>query len=78
MDITCIPMARGFIYLAPVLDWFTRQILAWRVSITSEVDFCIEAVEEASARHVRGRFPVEPGPVHCARPKMRAALFALA
>jgi len=44
-------MARGFIYLAAVLDWFTRRVLAWRVSITLEADFCIEAVEEALARH---------------------------
>lgn len=51
MDITYIPMARGFIYLAAVVDWFTRRILAWRVSITLEADFCIEAVEEALARH---------------------------
>ena len=51
MDITYIPMARGFIYLAAVVDWFTRQVLAWRVSITLEADFCIEAVEEALARH---------------------------
>ena len=51
MDITCIPMARGFIYLAAVVDWFTRRVLAWRVSITLEADFCIEAVEEALARH---------------------------
>ena len=51
MDITYIPMARGFIYLAAVMDWFTRRILAWRVSITLEADFCIEAVHEALARH---------------------------
>ena len=51
MDITYIPMARGFIYLAAVLDWFTRRVLAWRVSITLEADFCIEAVEEALAKH---------------------------
>lgn len=51
MDITYIPMARGFIYLAAVVDWFTRRVLAWRVSITLEADFCIEAVEEALARH---------------------------
>jgi putative transposase len=53
MDITYIPMARGFIYLAAVLDWFTRRVLAWRVSITPEADFCVEAVEEALARHGR-------------------------
>lgn len=51
MDITYIPMARGFIYLAAVVDWFTRRVLAWRVSITLEADFCIEAVQEALARH---------------------------
>ena len=49
MDITYIPMARGFVYLAAVVDWFSRRVLAWRVSITMEVDFCLEAVEEALA-----------------------------
>ena len=51
MDITYIPMARGFVYLAAVIDWHTRRVLSWRVSITMEADFCIEAVEEALARH---------------------------
>lgn len=51
MDITYIPMARGFVYLAAVIDWFTRRVLSWRLSITLETDFCIEAVEEALARH---------------------------
>ncbi|MBD8065931.1 IS3 family transposase [Devosia sp. PTR5] len=51
MDITYIPMARGFIYLAAVLAWFTRRVLAWRVSITLEADFCIEALEEALTKH---------------------------
>jgi putative transposase len=51
MDITYIPMARGFVYLAAVVDWFSRRVLAWRVSITLEVDFCLEVVEEALARH---------------------------
>lgn len=51
MDITYIPMARGFVYLAAVVDWFTRRVLSWRLSITLEVDFCLEAVEEALARH---------------------------
>jgi putative transposase len=53
MDITYIPMARGFVYLAAVVDWFSRKILAWRLSITLETEFCIEAVEEALARHGR-------------------------
>ena len=51
MDITYIPMARGFVYLAAVVDWFSRRVLAWRLSITMEADFCVEAVEEAMARH---------------------------
>ena len=51
MDITYIPMARGFVYLAAVVDWFSRRVLAWRLSITMEVDFCLEAVEEALAKH---------------------------
>jgi putative transposase len=51
MDITYIPMARGFIYLAAVVDWATRRVLAWRVSITLDAGFCIEALEEALANH---------------------------
>jgi len=51
MDISYIPMARGFVYLAAVLDWWSRRVLSWRVSITMEVDFCLEAVEEALAKH---------------------------
>ena len=51
MDITYIPMARGFVYLAVVLDWFSRRVLSWRLSITMEVDFCVETLEEALARH---------------------------
>ena len=46
-------MAHGFVYLAAVLDWFSRRVLSWRVSITLEVEFCLEAVEEALARHGR-------------------------
>jgi putative transposase len=53
MDITYIPMARGFVYLAAVVDWFSRKVLAWRLSITLEAAFCIEAVEEALARYGR-------------------------
>ena len=53
MDITYIPMARGFVYLAAVIDWSTRRVLAWRVSTTMEVDFCIEAVEAALATYGR-------------------------
>jgi len=53
IDITYIPMARGFVYLAAVMDWFSRRVLAWRVSITLEVDFCLDAVDEALARYGR-------------------------
>jgi len=51
MDITYVPMARGFVYLAAVVDWFSRKVLAWRLSITLAADFCIEALEEALARY---------------------------
>jgi putative transposase len=50
MDITYIPLARGFVYLAAVLDWHSRKVLAHRVSITLEADFCIEALNEAITR----------------------------
>jgi putative transposase len=53
MDITYIPMARGFVYLAAVVDWFSRKVLAWRLSITLSADFCIEALEAALDRHGR-------------------------
>jgi putative transposase len=53
MDITYVPMARGFVYLAAVVDWFSRRVLSWRVSITLEAAFCVEALEEALARHGR-------------------------
>ena len=53
MDITYIPMARGFVYLTAVVDWFSRRVLAWRLSIALEAAFCIEALEEALARYGR-------------------------
>jgi putative transposase len=83
MDITYIPMARGFVYLAAVVDWFSRRVLSWRLSITMDVDFCLEAVEEALARHgcVR-RFstpiraassPAPPSPVCYRRTRLPSA-----
>ena len=51
MDITYVPMARGFVYLAAVMDWGSRRVLSWRVSISMSTDFCIEALEEAVARY---------------------------
>jgi putative transposase len=46
-------MARGFVYLAVVLDWFSRRVLSWRVSITMEAAFCVETLEDALARPAR-------------------------
>ena len=51
MDITYVPMARGFVYLSAVVDWFSRKVLAWRLSITLSADFGVEALEEALERH---------------------------
>jgi putative transposase len=50
-DITYIPMAKGFVYLVAVMDWFSRRVLAWRLSITMETDFCVDALREAMERH---------------------------
>jgi putative transposase len=51
MDISYIPMARGFVYLCAVVDCFSRRVLSWKLSITLETAFCIEAVEEALSRY---------------------------
>ena len=50
-DITYIPTPRGFVDLVAIVDWFARRVLAWRVSISLDVEFCIEALEEALARY---------------------------
>jgi putative transposase len=52
-DITYIPMRRGFLYLVAIMDWASRRVLSWRLSNTMDADFCIEALEEAMARHGR-------------------------
>lgn len=49
-DITYLPMAHGFLYLTAILDVFSRKVLAWRLSNTMTVDFCVEALEEAIAK----------------------------
>jgi putative transposase len=46
-DLTYIPMARGFVYLVAIIDWFSRKVLAWRLSNSMTADFCVEALEEA-------------------------------
>ncbi len=50
-DITYIPMRRGFLYLVAIMDWWSRKVLAWRLSNTMDVDFCVEALEAVLARH---------------------------
>ena len=50
-DITYIPMARGWVYLCAIVDWASRRVLAHRISITMEADFCIEALQEAFAKY---------------------------
>jgi putative transposase len=49
-DITYIRMAQGFVYLVAVMDWFSRYVLSWSLSLTMEIDFCIEALQSALRR----------------------------
>jgi putative transposase len=50
-DITYIPMAQGWVYLCAIVDWASRRVLAHRISITMETDFCLEALHEAFVKH---------------------------
>ena len=50
-DICYIPMARGFLYLVAIMDWYSRKVLSWRLSNTLDTTFCVEALEEALSRH---------------------------
>ena len=83
-DITYIPMARGFVYLVAIVDWFSRRVLAHRLSITLTTDFCIEALEEALAKYGRPTIfntkgassPAKPSPIFCSRTKSRSAWMA--
>jgi len=50
-DITYIPMRRGFLYLVAIMDWYSRKVLAWRLSNSMDADFCVEALKEALAQH---------------------------
>jgi putative transposase len=52
-DITYVPMAKGFVYMVAVMDWFSRRVLSWRVSITMDSDFCVAALREAMEAHGR-------------------------
>jgi len=53
LDITYLPMKRGFVYLCAVMDWATRRIMSFRLSNTLTADFCVEALEEAITRNFR-------------------------
>ena len=50
-DVTYIPMARGFLYLVAVMDWYSRCVLTWQLSTTQDADFCLEALHDALDRH---------------------------
>jgi len=50
-DVTYIPMARGFVYLVAIMDWYSRRVLSWRVSNTLDASFCVDALEEALEQH---------------------------
>lgn len=61
-DITYIPMRRGFLYLVAIMDWATRRVLSWRLSNSMDVEFCIEALEDAMRLHGRpGIFNTDQG-----------------
>ena len=49
-DITYLPMARGYLYLVAIMDWYSRFVLSWRLSNTMETDFCLEALDEALSK----------------------------
>ena len=62
VDITYIPMQRGFLYLVAIMDWYSRKILPWRLSNSMEADFCVEALKEAIAKH--GKPEIMNNPSH--------------
>ena len=60
-DITYLPMARGFLYLVAIMDWYSRYVVAWRLSNALEADFCVEALQEALGRGRPGIFNTGQG-----------------
>jgi putative transposase len=60
-DITYIPMARGFLYLVAIIDWYTRYVLSWRLSNTLDADFCVEALEDALRKGTPEIFNTDQG-----------------
>ena len=67
-DITYLPMPSGFVYLVAVMDWFSRYVLAWRVSNTLDAAFCLEALEEALSPARPEIFNTDQGPSSPAPP----------
>lgn len=66
-DITYVPMARGFLYLVAVMDWYSRYVLSWRLSNTLEGSFCLEALEEALTMQTPEVFNTDQGVQFTAR-----------
>ena len=60
-DITYIPMAKGFLYLVAIMDWYSRHVVAWRLSNTLNADFCVEALEEALGKGTPEVFNTDQG-----------------
>ena len=60
-DITYIPMARGFLYLVAIIDWYSRYVLSWRLSNTLNADFCVDALEEALMKGTPEIFNTDQG-----------------
>ncbi len=60
-DITYIPMAKGFLYLVAIMDWYSRCVVAWRLSNTLDADFCVEALEEALSKGTPDIFNTDQG-----------------
>jgi putative transposase len=60
-DITYVPLARGFMYLAATIDWYSRYVLAWRLSNTLDGSFCLDMLEEALSRGRPGVFNTDQG-----------------
>jgi len=60
-DITYIPMAKGFLYLVAIMDWYSRYVVAWRLSNTMDADFCVEALEEALGKGRPAVFNTDQG-----------------
>ena len=77
-DVTYLPMRRGFLYLAAIMDWASRKVLAWRLSNTMDAGFCVAALEALARFGTPEIFnppssPATPSPAFCGRPRSRSA-----